>query len=101
MKLEQMCDDKYLCAVCGTPHDTIEARNNCESKCIAKHKQENEIRKRNEEAEKRNNSKKEIEEILDKANKMIHEHLNKYETLSLSRNYYYLSYIFRKVSMWF
>ena len=101
MKLEKMCDEKYLCAVCGTPHDTIEERNNCESKCIAKHKQEDEIRKRNEEAAKRNNSRKEIEDILDKADKMIQAHLKKYESLSLTRTYYYLSYVFRKVSMWF
>jgi hypothetical protein len=97
MKLENVY---YTCALCGTQHDTIEARNNCESKCIAKHKQEDEIRKRNEEEKKRNDSRKEIEEILDKADKMIQDHLKEYESLSLTRSYYYLSYIFRKIGLW-
>lgn len=91
----------YRCALCNTAHETIEARNDCETKCLKKQKLEEETRKRNEEMEQCNNSKKEIEEILDKADKMIQAHLSKYSSLSLTRNYYYLSYLFKKLSLWF
>lgn len=101
IQLQEKEIGSYICALCGTTHESIEARNECETKCLKQRKLEEETRKRNEEMEQHNNSKKEIEEILDKADKMIQEHLSKYNHLSLTRNYYYLSYIFKKLSLWF
>ena len=95
------CENKYHCAVCGESYDTVEERVACETKCLRDRKEAEALKKLNEEKEERLNSEKAINEVLDKADKMIKEHLDKHETFTMSRSYYYLSYLFRKMHWWF
>lgn len=91
----------FKCAVCGKSYDTIDERSTCETKCLRARKEAEALKKMHEEKEERLNSEKEINEVLDKADKMVREYLNKYENFTMSRSYYYLSYLFRKVHWWF
>ena len=93
-------ENAYICAICGTPHETVDARAECETKCIKKRNEEEAKLKINKEKEERLKNEKEINELLNKADTMLRDHLNKYETFAMVRSYYYLSYLFRK-SHWF
>ena len=73
----------------------------CESQCLKAKKEEEALKKAMKENEGRINSEKQIHETLDKVDKMIKEHLDKYGSFGLNHSYYYLSYIFRKINWWF
>ena len=91
-----MDEVKYVCGICGAEHDHIEDRISCETKCLEKRKEE-EQKKIREDFDKRcTESTKAIEDALTKADAMIRNHLREFESLQLSRNYYYLAYLFCK-----
>lgn len=91
----------YVCALCGKEYETVEERIACETKCLAEFKAAELQKKLEEEKENKLASNKAIEEELDKIDQMVKEHLRKYENLKLSRNYYYLSYLFKSSPFWF
>lgn len=90
----------YICAVCGESYKTIEERMNCESKCLAKLKKAEEEKKRNEQKLKQQEKEQAIYKALDNVNTMIAEYLKEYDTLTLNKEYPYLSYIFKHLSWW-
>ena len=90
----------YVCAICGKSYEHVEDRVACETKCLKKRKAEEEQKKRNEAREKLTNSTKAIEKKLTEVDEMIKQHLNEFESLELTRNYPYLSYIFKKFTFW-
>lgn len=94
-------ENHYTCAFCGKQYNTIEERMKCESQCLKTKKEEEALKKAMKENEGRINSEKQIHETLDKADRMIKDHLNEYGSFSLNHSYYYLSYIFRKINWWF
>ena len=75
----------YECAICGTQHDRIIDRIECETQCLAK--QEEMKKQQNEEAKKEkmdaeSNINKELEILTnqyDKVVHMIHDYYEKYE----------------------
>lgn len=90
----------YVCAICGKSYEHVEDRIACETTCLKKRKAEEEQKKRNEAREKLTNSTKAIEKKLIEVDEMIKQHLNEFESLELTRNYPYLSYIFKKFTFW-
>lgn len=90
----------YVCAICGKSYEDVEERIACETTCLKKRKAEEEQKKRNEAREKLTNSTKTIEKKLTEVDEMIKQHLNEFESLELTRNYPYLSYIFKKFTFW-
>ena len=91
----------YQCAICGKTHHTIEERHACETECLKKRK-EDEVKVAQEKKRKEKlSSEKTINEELDKLDKMVKEHLRKYEYFSVYNNYPYLSTIFKNSAFWF
>lgn len=91
----------YKCAVCNKEHNSIEARVECETKCLIERKKAEEAKKRDEYEMNKTKSAQEISNALSNVNEMIEKHFEKYDKLSLSDSYYpYLHYIFRS-TMWF
>ena len=92
---------KYTCAVCGKEHETILERARCEEKCVIEAEKALEEKQRNELEAKRIESEEAIYEILSEANEMVAKHLDEYQNLSLTKNFPYLGYIFKKLPWWF
>lgn len=93
-----MSETKYTCAVCGKEYDSVEKRAECEARCIKNRKIVEQQRKANEAKEQERASVKAISDELAKADDMIRKHLEKYDSLSLGdKNYYYLSYLFKRI----
>lgn len=93
--------EKLYCAICGNSYECVEDRAECEAKCIKERQEAEEKRKQFEYDEAKNASEEEIWDALSSVNKMIAEHLNRFETLSLKHNYPYLRYLFKSVGWWF
>ena len=91
----------YKCEICNTEHELLEERIACETECLKKRKEEEAKRKQMERQENMKASTNALEEKLAEADAMIKKHLSEFETLSLNRNYYYLSYLFGKRTLWF
>lgn len=92
----------YKCAICGKEYDSVEKRAECEARCIKNRKIIEQQKKANEEKEQEKASVQAIKDELSKADAMIRQHFEKYETLSLGgTNYYYLSYLFKRTGWWF
>lgn len=90
----------YVCAICGQSYEHVEERIACETKCLKKRKAAEEQKKRDEAREKRTTSTKAIEKKLTEVDEMIKQHIEEFESLELTRNYPYLSYIFKKFTFW-
>ena len=94
--------EKLYCAICGNSYEEVEDRAACEAKCIKERQEAEEKRKQFEYDEAKNASEEEIGDALSSVNKMIAEHLQRFETLSLKNNYPYLRYLFKNsVGWWF
>lgn len=92
----------YKCAICGKEYDSVEKRAECEARCIKNRKIIEQQRKENEKKEAEKASTQAIKDELSKADSMIRKHLEKYETLSLGdKEYFYLSYLFKRTGWWF
>ena len=91
-----MDNKMYTCAICGKSYTDLSERIACETKCLAERKKAEDEKKRNETKAKQNKSEKEIYEILDKAENMIKEHLNTYNSITLNDDYPCLRFMFRK-----
>lgn len=92
----------YYCAICGKRHESIEERSECETKCIKLMKEKEEERKKIEYENAKDSSEEEICYALDNVERMIAEHLEKFESISLKNNYPYLRYIFKNnIGWWF
>lgn len=91
----------YQCAVCNKEHSSIEARVECETKCLIERKKLEEAKKRDEYEMNKSKSEQAISEALNNVNAMIEKHFEEYNKLSISDGYYpYLYYILRS-TMWF
>ena len=91
-----MDEVKYVCAICGKEHEHIEERIQCETKCLEERKEAEKKRERDDFNKRYVASRDAVENSLAEANEMIHEHLKEFGALYLSRDYYYLSYLFCK-----
>ena len=91
----------YKCEICGKEYERLEDRIECETKCLKEQKAAEELKKQNEYKNKRAESAKAIYEEFNKADKMVKEHLSKYKSLSLDKQYPYLKYVFDRSLWWF
>ena len=91
-----MDEVKYVCAICGTEHEHIEERIECETKCLEKRKEAEKQREREDFNKRRIESAKAIEDALTDVDTMIRNHMRDFDVLELSRNYFYLTYLFGK-----
>lgn len=91
----------YRCGFCNKEHDKLEDRVACESACLKKHQEEEELRKSKAFKEMRQESANEIYAEFDKVEKMIKEHIKTYKSLSLTKQYPYLKYVFDRSLWWF
>lgn len=91
----------YYCAVCGTPHETIENRVACETKCLADAKKKAELMKLKKEAEAREKSEKAALDALDVAENALKEYFKEYERLAINKSYPYLKLVFGNKTWWF
>lgn len=89
-----MDEVKYVCAICGKEHERIEERIQCETKCLEERKKAEKQKERDDFNKRYMDSNKAVEDILVEANEAVHAHLKEFGALSLSRDYYYLSYLF-------
>lgn len=82
----------YSCAICGSEHESIEARNACEAKCIKERRAAEELmRKQQLEAEKEVR-KKEIDALYVQLNEKIKNYVKDYGSIRLNRTTKYDSY---------
>ena len=91
----------YTCGICGKTYESIEERATCEATCIVKRNEAEEKKKLEEYKTKRKESEKAIYEALGNINEMLAKHFKEYDTLSLTKNYPYLNYIFKNSTWWF
>ena len=74
----------YSCAICGTEHESIEARNICEAKCIKARKAAEELMKKQKLEEEKDARKKEIDAIYAHLNEKIKEYVKDYGSIRLN-----------------
>ena len=91
-----MDEVKYVCAICGTEHEHIEDRIECETTCLEARKEAEKQREREDFNKRRIESAKAIEDALTDVDTMIRNHMRDFDMLELSRNYFYLAYLFGK-----
>jgi hypothetical protein len=91
----------YTCGICGKTYESIEERATCEATCIVKRNDEAEKKKAQEHAAKRKESEQAIHDALSVANEMVAKHVKEYDTLSITKHYPYLNYIFKNSAWWF
>lgn len=82
----------YSCAICGTEHESIEARNTCEAKCIKEHKAAEELMKKQKLEEEKDARKKEIDALYVQLNEKIKNYVKDYGSIRLNRTAKYDSY---------
>ena len=82
----------YSCAICGTEHESIEARNVCETKCIKVHRAEEERMRKQKLEEEKDARKKEIDAIYAHLNEKIKEYVKDYGSIRLNRAVKYDGY---------
>lgn len=99
----------YQCAICGKEYNNIEDRAECESNCLKQLKIDKQKKKDAENKAAEIAGVQVIRDELSKADKMIREHLEKYESINIADMpaYYYLSLLLdkkmfnRKFGWWF
>ena len=75
----------YSCAICGSEHESIEARNTCETKCIKERKAAEELMRKQKLEEEKDTRKKEIDAIYAHLNEKIKEYVKDYDSIRLNR----------------
>ncbi len=91
----------YRCGFCNKEYDRLEDRVSCEGACFKKYQEAEEARKNNAYLEMRKESANAIYTEFDKVEKMIKEHIKEYKSLSLTKQYPYLKYVFDRSLWWF
>ena len=76
----------YPCAICGAKHESVEARNTCEAKCIKERQAAEEIMKKHKLEEEKDDRKKEIDALYALLNKKIRDYVKDYGSIRLSRS---------------
>ena len=76
----------YCCAICGSEHESVEARNSCEAKCIKERKEAEELMRKQKLEEEKDTRKKEIEALYGLINEKIKSYIKDYGSISLNRS---------------
>ena len=82
----------YRCAICGTEHESVEARHSCETKCIKERKAAEELMKKQKLEEEKKARKQEIDAMYVHLNEKIKEYVKDYGSIRLNRAVKYDSY---------
>jgi hypothetical protein len=75
----------YSCAICGTEHESIEARNTCEAKCIKERRVAEELMRKQKLEEEKDARKQEIEAMYVHLNEKIKDYVKDYGSIRLTR----------------
>jgi hypothetical protein len=75
----------YFCEICGKEHESIEARNACETKCIKERKEAEELMKKQKIEGEKNARKEEIDAIYALLNEKIKDYVNDYGSIRMNR----------------
>jgi hypothetical protein len=75
----------YSCAICGSEHEYIEARNTCEAKCIKELRAAEELMKKQKLEEEKDARKKEIDDLYELINEKIKSYVKDYGSIRLNR----------------
>ena len=79
----------YPCAICGTEHESIVARNTCEAKCIKELKDAEELMRKQKLEEEKDARKKEIDTLYVHLNEKIKNYVKDYGSIRLNRSVKY------------
>ena len=91
--IDKLADNTgYLCAICGTEHESVEARNSCEAKCINERKAAEELMRKQKLEEDKETRKQEIDAMYVHLNEKIKEYVKDYGSIRLNRTVKYDGY---------
>jgi hypothetical protein len=91
--IDKLADNTgYLCAICGTEHESVEARHACETKCIKERKAAEELMRKQKLEEEKEARKKEIDAMYAHLNEKIKEYVKDYGSIRLNRAIKYDGY---------
>jgi hypothetical protein len=79
----------YPCAICGAEHESVEARNTCEAKCIKKLRETEELMRKQKLEEEKDARKKEIDALYELLNEKIKNYVKDYGSIRLNRSVKY------------
>ena len=79
----------YFCAICGLEHESVEARNVCEAKCIKELKAAEELMRKQKLEEEKDTRKKEIDALYVLINEKIKSYVKDYGSIRLNRSVKY------------
>lgn len=79
----------YPCAICGSKHDSVEARNVCEAKCIKERRAAEELMRKQKLEEEKEARKNEIEAMYVHLNEKIKDYVKDYGSIRLNRTVKY------------
>lgn len=79
----------YSCAICCTEHESIEARNVCEAKCIKERRAAEELMRKQKLEEEKETRKNEIEAMYVHLNEKIKDYIKDYGSIRLNRTVKY------------
>lgn len=82
----------YPCAICGSKHDSVEARNSCEAKCIKELRAAEELMRKQKLEEEKEARKNEIDAMYARLNEKIKEFVKDYGSIRLNRAVKYDGY---------
>ena len=94
------CKTTYKCALCGQTYQTVEERAACEADCIHDRREAERVKRQNEYQAQKDASAAKIEEKMNELNSMIQVHMSKYNTLTVTKPYYFLTYVLKKPFLW-
>ena len=75
----------YPCAICGSKHDSVEARNSCEAKCIKELRAAEELMRKQKLEEEKDARKQEIDTLYELLNEKIKSYVKDYGSIRLNR----------------
>ena len=79
----------YSCAICGSEHESIEARHACETKCIKERRDAEELMRKQKLEEEKDVRKKEIDAMYILLNEKIKNYVKDYGSIRLNRSHKY------------
>lgn len=79
----------YSCAICGSEHESVEARNACEAKCIKERKAAEKLMRKRKLEEEKDARKKEIDALYELLNEKIKNYVKDYGSIRLNRSVKY------------
>lgn len=79
----------YSCAICGSKHESVEARNTCEAKCIKERKEAEELIQKQKLEEIKDARKEEINTLYEVLNEKIKSYVKDYGSIRLNRSVKY------------